>query len=81
MNLPAWLVQAAPLQRRAIRQSAERGRPVVRTAAAEADIETTAQPVGEEDPRIEDFKTGVAHVWGVRGSPDKVCNAQALPNA
>lgn len=49
------------------------GRNVVTyAAAAEADIETTASPVDEEPTSIKDLKTGVARVWGVRGSPDKV---------
>ena len=44
----------------------------VRAAAAEAEIETTASSVGDEAVRVEDLKTGVAHVYGVRGSPEKV---------
>lgn len=44
----------------------------VKAAAAEADIETTASSVEDEAVSVEDLKTGVAHVYGVRGSPEKV---------
>lgn len=51
----------------------------VRAAAAEAEIETTASSVGDDDlVRVEDLKTGVAHVYGVRGSPGKVCRVIKL---
>lgn len=51
----------------------------VRAAAAEAEIETTASSVGDDDlVSVEDLKTGVAHVYGVRGSPEKVCGVIKL---
>ncbi len=43
-----------------------------RAAAAEAEIETTATSVEDQEIRISDLKTGIAHVYGVRGSPEKV---------
>lgn len=41
-------------------------------ASAEAEYDTTAEEVTSGDVQIQDLKTGVAHVYNVRGSPDKV---------
>ena len=46
---------------------------VAAAAAADEAIETTAEPAGaSDDLRVTDLKIGVAHVYNLRGSPDKV---------
>lgn len=68
-------MQVPVYQRKALRSTELRN--LVRvSAAAEADIDTTAEPVGDGEINVKDFKTGIAHVYDIRGSPSKVGTTQ-----